>query len=77
MANLALLLATLLHPPELAEAGIWWQRAAEAGNVEAMFNLGVLFKDGDPGKAIMWWTRAAAAGHSEAKANLRMFGQRG
>jgi hypothetical protein len=32
-ANLGLLLATMLDPPEIAQAGIWLTRAAEVGQV--------------------------------------------
>jgi hypothetical protein len=51
------------YPPE-------WERAAAAGNTEAMVNLGLLLRDRDPDSAQAWWERAAAAGNTEAMVNL-------
>jgi len=51
------------YPPE-------WERAAAAGNTEAMVNLGLLLRDRDPAAAQAWWERAAAAGNTDAMVNL-------
>jgi len=53
----------------------WYSRAAEAGNVGALYNLGVCYRDGkgvaaDARAAVKWWTRAAEAGLAEAQHNL-------
>jgi TPR repeat protein len=36
----------------------------------AMFNLGLLLEDSDPGQARRWWEKAAEAGHVGAMFNL-------
>ncbi|WP_420116545.1 trypsin-like serine protease [Micromonospora sp.] len=49
------------------------QKAAAAGHVGAMFNLGVLLVDQDPpdlAGARRWYEKAAAAGHTGAMSNL-------
>ncbi|MDO5082707.1 MAG: hypothetical protein Q4D89_04795 [Arachnia propionica] len=51
------------------EAMSWWQRAAEAGESEAAFNLGSMLEDDDPEAALAWYEQAATAGHLEAKVN--------
>lgn len=57
-----------------AEAMNWFQKAAEAGNVAAMGNLGIIY-DGsygkkDPAQAILWLKRAADAGNAPAMSRL-------
>ena len=66
MVNLGLLLRD--HDPAAAQA--WWERAAAAGNTDAMVNLGLLLRDQDPAAAQAWWERAAAAGNTDARDNL-------
>ena len=44
--------------------------AAEAGDPDAMYNLGVLFNDSDPAQARQWYERAALAGDRDAMYNL-------
>jgi TPR repeat protein len=55
------------------EAILWCRRAAEAGNRDAQFNLGLLL-DQSPNdhlaEAIVWYSRAAAAGHDGAQVAL-------
>jgi hypothetical protein len=51
------------YPPE-------WERAAAAGNTDAMVNLGLLLRDKDPDAAQAWWERAAAGGNTDAMVNL-------
>jgi TPR repeat protein len=48
----------------------WWEKAASAGNTNAMFNLGLLLQDSDPEAARRWWEKAANAGHRDAMFNL-------
>lgn len=66
---------------QAAEAGdydqaiTFWQRAAEAGDATAAFNLGVLFDqdaggNADTAKAIYWYHRAANEGIAQADFNL-------
>jgi TPR repeat protein len=43
---------------------------ADAGNTEAMFNLGVLLQEQDPAAARRWYERAAEAGHAGALYNV-------
>jgi TPR repeat protein len=42
MYNLGVLLANQWDPPELDQARIWWEKAADAGTTSAMSNLAVL-----------------------------------
>ena len=60
-ANLGLLLATMLDPPEIAQAGIWLTRAAEVGQVAGQACLGRLLAScldpPDLAGARLWYTR--------------------
>ena len=54
-----------------ATALAWFQKAAAAGVVEAMFSLGVLYDGLENRKEAMKWYRAAAEGGvGDAQANL-------
>ena len=72
--HLGLLLATRLHPPDLAGARTWWAQSAEAGNTDAQFNLAVLLADQldppDLAGALRWYREAAEAGDTDAQFNL-------
>jgi hypothetical protein len=57
----------LANKPGLEE---WYAEAAEAGNTDAMYKLGMLLKDSDPTRAEEWWTRAADGGNTDAMYNL-------
>jgi TPR repeat protein len=51
---------------DYVKAREWYQRAADAGNIDAMINLGRLYLDGkgvpkDYGKAREWYQKAADA----------------
>ena len=46
------------------------QTLANAGDSEAMVNLGLLLRDRDPVVAQAWWQRAAAVGNTEAMVGL-------
>ena len=46
------------------------QTLANAGDTEAMVNLGLLLRDRDPAAAQAWWERAAAAGNTDAMYRL-------
>jgi TPR repeat protein len=59
MNHLAALLADSGDP---VQARQWWQRAAKAGDTDAMYNLGILLSDSDPVQARRWYQRAAEAG---------------
>lgn len=55
---------------------------AEHGNMEAQFNLGVMYRQGqgvapDDKQAVAWWTKAAEQGHTEAQDNLGLRYARG
>jgi TonB family protein len=67
---------------DLAQAALWYERAARAGNAHAQNNLGVLFWRGagvprDPYRATWWYAQAAAQGHGWAQANLAWSYQHG
>jgi len=54
-----------------------WLPLAELGDVEAQYNLGVMYDEGtsvaqDLGKAAEWYRRAAEQGFVDAQANLGM-----
>ena len=47
------------------------KKAAEQGDANAQFNLGVCYEKGDGvEKAVEWWTKAAKQGHANAQYNL-------
>jgi hypothetical protein len=49
----------------------WLTRATEAGNVDAMYNLGGIADErGDTLSAMDWWQKAATAGDPQAMHNL-------
>jgi TPR repeat protein len=54
--------------PDLAHQ--WFEKAAEAGNVDAMNLLGMWAKDSDPVLARYWFEKAAEAGNVDAMSNL-------
>jgi len=59
----------------MAEAARWYERAAVQGQVEAQFNLGVLYEDGSGVatshvRAAYWYRLAAYQGHAVAQNNL-------
>ena len=67
---------------DLAQAALWYERAARAGNAHAQNNLGVLYLRGagvprDRQKATWWYAQAAAQGHGWAQANLAWSYQHG
>lgn len=64
-ANALAILLLQAGDPHGAEP--WFSKAAEAGSVDAAFNLGILHAGrGDDRTALGWYERAAAAGHTEA-----------
>jgi TPR repeat protein len=53
------------------EAELWYRRAAQAGNADAMNNLGSVFeRRGDVDPAMRWYRRAAEAGDVRGMTNL-------
>ena len=67
-------LAELVGPPELAEARIWYTKAAEAGHIDACVRLGLLLATRldrpELAEARIWYTKAAEAGHTNAQHGL-------
>jgi hypothetical protein len=63
-------LGVLLADSDPAQARLWFEKAAEAGNAAAMNNLGVLLADSDPAQARLWFEKAAEAGNAAAMNNL-------
>jgi len=54
----------------------WYEKAAAAGNTDAMYMLGLMYAIGLPGPgsyidAKQWYGRAAAAGDSDAAQSLK------
>lgn len=62
----------LCREQRMEEAISWYQKAAEAGETDAMFNLAMLYSQGFEGmeaskeQAFYWYERAAEAGDAEA-----------
>ena len=58
------------------DASLWWERAANAGDARAAYNLGCSYNDGllgtqrDRTRALAWFKRAAELGHADAQFNL-------
>jgi hypothetical protein len=53
----------------------WYTKAAEQGNINAQYNLGLMYRDGEGveqnlDKAVEWLQKAADASHPEAQAAL-------
>jgi TPR repeat protein len=69
-------------PRDPALAARWTEQAAEAGNRQAQFEIGVAYANGegvarDLSRAADWSRRAAEAGHPTAKVNLGRFQMQG
>jgi TPR repeat protein len=54
-------LGVLLEDSDPEQARRWLERAAEAGDADAMNRLGVLLEDSDPEQARHWLEQAAEA----------------
>jgi TPR repeat protein len=77
----------LLHgrgvTPNAAQAGQWFERAAQAGDPSAAFNLAALLEEGaeglppDPIAALAWYQTSAGAGFAPAMNNLALLIERG
>jgi len=80
LGEASFLLAQLYHLGEVVEqnvneALVWYEKAADQGNVSAMSKLGYLYQDGvgvvaDLKKAFSYYTRAASRGNASAQVNL-------
>jgi hypothetical protein len=60
--------------PEMA-AVAWYRKAADQGDANAQFNVGVLYESGkgvqkDHAVAVTWYRKAADHGHAHAQCNL-------
>jgi hypothetical protein len=51
----------------------WYSKAAAAGDVDAQFDLGMLYIDDDADTAIKWFLTAAQNGHNDAQYNIGEF----
>lgn len=65
-----------LPAPNADQAASWYRRAAEAGDAEAQYRLGMVLKSGrtdgadGPEQAVGWLRKAAEQGHAKAKEAL-------
>jgi TPR repeat protein len=62
-------------PQNYAQAAFWWRKAAEQGDDQAQFNLGLSCDKGrgvkkDHTQAAFWWRKAAEQGFAPAQHNL-------
>ena len=67
----------MMRAGNFAEAYCIWRPLAEAGNIDAQFNLGWMYHNGyglaiDEQKAHDWWRRAAEQNHTDAQFALAM-----
>ena len=58
-----------------AQALVWFRNAADQGNADAQYSLGVMYRDGqgvaqDNAQALVWFRKAADQGDAEAQYNL-------
>src|SRR5215831_11281964 len=72
------LLITSQPTPPVSSARVEYEKAAAKGDASAMFNLGVLYHNGqgvaqDYAKAREWYEKAAAKGNASAMFNLGVF----
>ena len=61
---------------DYTEAVKWWRKAAEQGNADAQYSLGVCYFFGhgvtkDEAEAVKWLRKAAGLGHREAGEMLK------
>jgi len=64
---------------DYAEAMRWYRRAAEQGDVDAEYGLGLLYANGwgvpsNIGEAAQWMQRSASAGNPDARDWLKTHG---
>jgi hypothetical protein len=62
-------------PTDLAQAVVWYQKAAEQGHIHGQFSLGLMYDTGggvpkDPARAAIWYRKAAEQGFAKAQTNL-------
>jgi TPR repeat protein len=63
-------------PRDDAQAVEWFRKAAEQGNPDAQFGLGLLYRDGERGvprddaQAVEWFRKAAEQGYADAQFGL-------
>ena len=56
-------------PKNASQAVTWYRKAAEQGDADAQFNLGVMYAKGvgvpkDASQAVTWFRKAAEQGHA-------------
>ena len=66
-------------PQDYQEAARWYRKAAEQGNANAQYNLGIMYYNGrgvpeDDSEAVRWFKKAAAQGYANAKKTLQQMG---
>jgi uncharacterized protein len=67
-------------PKDEKEALNWYEKAAAAGNAEAMYDVGRAYENGsgvreDVQKAVDWYDQATLRGNKDAKAALDRLGE--
>ena len=69
-------------PQDYAAAVSWYRKAAEQGDADAQYNLGVMYDAGqgvpqDYAAAVSWYRKAAEQGYAGAQYNLGVMYERG
>ena len=67
---------------DYAEAAKWYRKAAEQGDTDAQYNLGVMYDNGrgvtqDYAEAAKWYRKGAEQGYADAQYNLGMMYETG
>jgi len=71
--DLALLYLNGTHvPKDNAQALVWFRKAAELGQADAQYYLGLAYKRIDTVEALRWLRKAAQNGHTEAADELKV-----
>ena len=70
-----LFLASVTAAEDPAASRAWFHRAAEAGNVHAMYIVALLVEPHDGAASLMWLERAAKGGHHDAIVKLGVMAQ--
>jgi len=74
--NTAAMIELAWATEDMGERAVWFRKAAEAGNSDGMYELGILLYQGrgvaeDKGEAKQWFQRAARAGNAKAQEVLK------
>jgi len=69
-------------PEDYKEAAKWFTKAAEQGDADAQYNLGIMYDNGrgvpkDDKEAVKWYRKSAEQGYADAQYNLGVMYSKG